>query len=82
MEPEASLPCSQRPTTGPYPEPDLSSPYILLVIHLSVILNYWTSSNVTNLVYSTIRYTFLAEFKNAWSYTSTPPIRLHGVVLS
>jgi hypothetical protein len=23
-----------------------------------------------------------AEAKNAWSYTSTPPIRLHGVVLS
>jgi hypothetical protein len=23
-----------------------------------------------------------AEVKNAWSYTSTPPIRLHGVVLS
>jgi hypothetical protein len=23
-----------------------------------------------------------AEIKNAWSYTSTPPIRLHGVVLS
>jgi hypothetical protein len=23
-----------------------------------------------------------AEDKNAWSYTSTPPIRLHGVVLS
>jgi hypothetical protein len=23
-----------------------------------------------------------AEFKNAWSYTSPPPIRLHGVVLS
>jgi hypothetical protein len=22
------------------------------------------------------------EVKNAWSYTSTPPIRLHGVVLS
>jgi hypothetical protein len=22
-----------------------------------------------------------AEVKNAWSYTSTPPIRLHGVVL-
>jgi hypothetical protein len=22
------------------------------------------------------------EFKNAWSYTSTPPLRLHGVVLS
>jgi len=23
-----------------------------------------------------------AEVKNAWSYTSTPPIRVHGVVLS
>jgi hypothetical protein len=23
-----------------------------------------------------------AEVKNAWSYTSTPPIRLHDVVLS
>jgi len=25
MEPEGSLPCSQRPGTGPYPEPDASS---------------------------------------------------------
>jgi hypothetical protein len=24
---------------------------------------------------------YSAEFKNAWSYTSTPPIRHHGVVL-
>jgi hypothetical protein len=23
-----------------------------------------------------------AEVKNAWNYASTPPIRLHGVVLS
>jgi hypothetical protein len=23
-----------------------------------------------------------AEVKNVWSYTSTPPIHLHGVVLS
>jgi hypothetical protein len=23
-----------------------------------------------------------AEVKNAWNYTSTPPIRLHGVMLS
>jgi hypothetical protein len=30
MEPEGSLPCSQEPSTGPYSEPDLSKPYILL----------------------------------------------------
>jgi hypothetical protein len=27
MEPEGSLPCSQHPTTGPYPEPDQSNQY-------------------------------------------------------
>jgi hypothetical protein len=27
LEPEGSLSCSQEPSTGPYPEPDQSSPY-------------------------------------------------------
>jgi hypothetical protein len=27
MEPEGSLPSSQEPTTGPYFDPDQSSPY-------------------------------------------------------
>jgi hypothetical protein len=26
-EPEGSIPCSQQPTTYPYPEPDESSPH-------------------------------------------------------
>jgi hypothetical protein len=28
MESEGSLPCSQRPTTGPYPKPNESSPQL------------------------------------------------------
>jgi hypothetical protein len=27
MEPEGSLPCTQEPSTGPYPEPDRSNPH-------------------------------------------------------
>jgi hypothetical protein len=39
MEPEVSLPCSQEPSTGPYPEPDRSSPYhpILSKIHFNIV---------------------------------------------
>jgi len=29
MEPTGSLPCSQEPTTGTYPEPCGSSPHLL-----------------------------------------------------
>jgi hypothetical protein len=41
MEPEGSLPCLQGPSTGPYPEPDQSSPYHpiqLSKIHSYIIL--------------------------------------------
>jgi hypothetical protein len=31
MELEGSLSCSQEPSTGPYPEPDESSPYHLIL---------------------------------------------------
>jgi hypothetical protein len=32
MEPEGSLPCSQEPSTDPYPEPDGSSPYLISIL--------------------------------------------------
>jgi hypothetical protein len=31
MEPEGSLPRSQEPSTGPYPEPDRSNPHHLIL---------------------------------------------------
>jgi hypothetical protein len=31
MEPKDSLPCSQEPATGPYPEPGQSSPYLFIL---------------------------------------------------
>jgi hypothetical protein len=31
METEGSLPCSQKPPTGRYPEPDESSPQLLIL---------------------------------------------------
>jgi hypothetical protein len=40
MEPEGSLPCSQEPSTGPYPEPDQSTPHYPILsqnINLTII---------------------------------------------
>jgi hypothetical protein len=73
MEPEGSLPCSQEPSTGPYPEPDQSSPYhpILSLRSILILSTYlclghpsglFRSSFPTNMLYellfSPIRATF------------------------
>jgi hypothetical protein len=40
MEPEGSLPRSQEPSTGPYPQPNRSNPYhpILSKVHFAQIM--------------------------------------------
>jgi hypothetical protein len=40
MEPEGSLPCSQEPFAGPYPEPDQSNPYRTIPLYLPKIQFY------------------------------------------
>jgi hypothetical protein len=39
METEGSLPRSQEPSTGPYPEPDGSNPYNLIPLRSILILS-------------------------------------------
>jgi hypothetical protein len=40
MEPQGSLPCSQKPATGPYPEADETNPHPPINIFLRPILIY------------------------------------------
>jgi hypothetical protein len=58
MEPEVSLPCSQDPSTGPYPEPDQSIQYhpsCLSKIHFNIILPI--KINLIMMVYLWVSYT-------------------------
>jgi hypothetical protein len=62
MEPEGSLPYSQKPCTGPYPETDQSNPYhpvlslrsILMPTHLCLGLpnGFFLSGSPTNILYA------------------------------
>jgi hypothetical protein len=71
MKPEDSLPCSQGPSTGPYPEPDQSNPYhpislrsiLILFTHLRLGLPSglfpfgFRTNNLYTFIFSSIRAT-------------------------
>jgi hypothetical protein len=52
MEPEGSLPPSQEPSTGPYPEPDRSIPHhpILSLISLLLLFQNKQSKLIIDLI--------------------------------
>jgi hypothetical protein len=55
MEPEGSLPCSQEPSTGNYPEPDPSSPYHS-ILSISDLFDYCQHTYVLIFLVERTRY--------------------------
>jgi hypothetical protein len=59
MEPESSLPCSQEPSTDPYPEPDQSKQYHPILILSTHLLLELPSGLFPSGVPTKFLYTFL-----------------------
>jgi hypothetical protein len=76
-EPESSSPCSQEPSTGPYPEPVRSSPYHP-ILSLSKI-----HFNTPTYVFVFLVVSFLLVFPPiSYMHSSSPPFVLHTLPTS
>jgi hypothetical protein len=73
MEPEGTLPCSQEPTAGPYPEPDEKNPnfpryfpkiHLVVSSHLLASLpsGLFTSGFTTKILYAFLIFHIRATF--------------------
>jgi hypothetical protein len=69
MEPKGSLPCSQEPSTGPYPKPDQSNPYHSISLRSILILSTFVS--------------YLLAFPPiSYMHSASPPFMLHALPIS
>jgi hypothetical protein len=80
MEPEGSLPCSQEPSNGPYPEPDRSSPYDLIPSYLSKI--HFNIMHITYVLVFLVVSFLLAFPPISYMHSSSPPFVLHALPLT
>jgi hypothetical protein len=78
MEPEGSIPCSQEPSTGPYPEPYQSNPHHPILstkIHFSIVHppTSWSSQRFLS---------FWLSPPISYMHSSSPPFVLHTPPIS
>jgi hypothetical protein len=83
MEPEGSVPCSQKPATGPYPDPAESirpiNPY-LLKVHLNVILPPTPRSSKWSLPSGLPTKTLQTPLPSSMSATCPAPLILFDLI--